>query len=371
MVEIMNSLEILGEFAPQPCDEAHASAFAQAALAPGTTLSLFPYNPAPLQPDELRIEVTHSGMCHSDVFMTTLGWGDNVMFPLVPGHEIAGVVTAMGDQVKGFDLGERVSFGVFRTACKKGTCEFCASGRENLCPQREETYCPYFGGYSTSFQGRADFFTHIPAGILSEHAAPLMCAGLTTFAPLNAYTRPGMKVGVQGLGGLGHLGVQFAAHMGCEVTAVSTSASKAQLACELGAQHFLNTSIEAEKRKARNALDLLLITSSAYKISDYLDLVKPGGSVCVVGLPDAKADLGVTMDFIITGKKLIGSIVGSLGETRDMFNFCELHHIQPKVEIHAFDQAQQAYDMLALSQPRAPVFRNVLETHSFLSTHRH
>ena len=367
----MNSLEVLGEFAPQLCDEAHASAFAQAAMGPGTTLTLLPYNPPALQPNELRIEVTHAGMCHSDVFMTTLGWGENVMFPLVPGHEIAGVVTAMGDQAKGFEIGQRVSFGVFRTSCKKNTCEFCGTGRENLCLMREETYCPYFGGYSTSFQARADFFTPIPAGVLSEHAAPLMCAGLTTYAPLNAYTRPGMKVGVQGLGGLGHLGVQFAAHMGCDVTAVSTSASKAALATELGAHHFLNTSVDADKRHARNSLDLLLITSSVYKVSDYIDFVKPGGTLCFVGLPDIKQDLGITMDFILTGKKLVGSIVGSLSETRDMFNFCELHNIKPKVEIHPFDQAQHAYNMLALSEPRAPIFRNVLETGSFLSTHRH
>ena len=363
----VSTYAILGPKAPTPCEEAEATAFAQAVLQPGTTLSLLPYKPAPLDANEVRIRVTHAGMCHSDVFQATQRWMDFIALPLVPGHEIVGIVTELGSGVTDFVVGERVAFGTVRDCCSTSTCRFCSSGHENYCPKATYTYNPHLGGYSTSFQARDFFFAKVPEGVLSEHAAPLMCAGITVYNPLSQHVRPGMKVGIQGIGGLGHLALQFANKMGADVTAISTSSSKEALARSLGAHHFLNTNDSEQMKAAAGSFDFILLSGTSYDVNVFLGLVRSQGTVALVGVPDRDVECKLNLfPFVVTGKNLVTSCVGSMSETREMLRFCAAHNVRPKVEVFPFANAQEAMNMLAHNNPRGPEFRCVLETESFL-----
>ena len=367
IIMAMSTYAILGPKAPTPCEEAEATAFAQAIMQSGTTLSLLPYKPAPLDSNEVRIRVTHTGMCHSDVFQATQRWMDFLALPLVPGHEIVGIVTDLGTAVRDFAVGDRVAFGTVRDCCNSPTCTPCGTGHENYCPKATYTYNPHLGGYSTSFQGRDYFFAKVPENILSEHAAPLMCAGITVYNPLAKHVRPGMKVGIQGIGGLGHLALQFANRMGAEVTAISTSSSKEALARSLGAHHFLNTNVAEEVKAATGSFDFILLSGTVYDVNVFVGLLKSQGTVALVGVPDRDMECKLNLfPFVITGKNIATSCVGSMTETREMLNFCAVHNVRPKVEVFPFAQAQQAMNMLAHNNPRGPEFRCVLETESFL-----
>ena len=364
----LSTYTLLGAKAPVPVPEAEATAFAQAVMEPGTTLSLLPYNPAPLDTHEVRIRVTHAGMCHSDVFIATQGWMDFLALPLVPGHEIAGIVTDLGTEVTDFKVGDRVAFGTVRNCCDQcSTCEFCTMGRENHCRKAVWTYNPDFGGYSTSFQGRDKFFAKVPDQLSLDKAAPLMCAGITVYSPLSRHVRPGMKVGIQGIGGLGHLALQFANKMGAEVTAISTSSSKEALARSLGAHHFLNTTSAEQMQAAAGTFDYILLTAVKYDLNAFIGLVKPLGTVGIVGVPHRSEKISLEVfPFVCSGKTIAGSCVGSMHDTRAMLQFAATHGIAPMVEVFPFDQAQTAMNMLANNSPRGPEFRCVLEMESFL-----
>jgi D-arabinose 1-dehydrogenase-like Zn-dependent alcohol dehydrogenase len=363
----VSTYEVLGPKAPTPCGEAEATAFAQAIMQPGTTLSVLPYKPAPLDVHEVRIRVTHAGMCHSDVFNATQRWFDFIGLPLVPGHEIVGIVTDLGSAVSDFAVGDRVAFGTVRDCCSGATCRMCSTAHENYCPKATFTYNPHLGGYSTSFQGRDFFFTKVPDNIPSEVAAPLMCAGITVYNPLAKHVRPGMKVGIQGIGGLGHLALQFANKMGAEVTAISTSASKEALARSLGAHHFLVSTDEAQVKAEAGTFDFILLTGTSYNADMFIGLLRPLATVAIVGAPDRGEEFKVNIfPFLIAGKTITSSCVGSMKETREMLHFCSVHNVRPKVEVFPFAEAQTAMNMLAHCKPRGPEFRCVLETESFL-----
>lgn len=232
-----NTFELLGDRAPTPCDISEAHGVAMAFMEQGTTVTPLPFRQPELLPTELRIRVTNAGLCHSDVLSVNGGWSPNMPFPMVPGHEIIGVVEKIGSAVTGYSEGDRVGFGVFRSCCSD--CSYCAQGEDNCCPKKQLTYGPHFGGYATSFQAKASHFIKLPDSFPGQ-AAPAFCAGLTVYDPLAEYVKPGMKVAIGGIGGLGHLAIKFASKMGVDVTVLSTTPSKEDEARSYGAHHFAN-----------------------------------------------------------------------------------------------------------------------------------
>ena len=366
---VKNTYEELGNRAPVPCSIEEADGVAWAMTEPGTAMTQLPFKHPPLLENEVRIKVTHAGLCHSDVFVATCGWHDNVAFPCVPGHEIVGIVEKVGDRVTEFKQGERVGFGVFRDCCENcAGCEQCRVGKDNCCPELQLTYDPHFGGYATSFQGKAKYFFHMPENVPGE-AAPLFCAGLTTYAPLKRNVLPGMKVAVIGIGGLGHLAIQFANKMGCEVTAISTSPSKEEEARSFGAHHFLNSKDPEQVKNAMGTFDFLINTSTKIDLTADAVLLKKRGVYNVVGIPGKENDFNFNlMPFLFNHIEFKPSLVGSRVECVEMLEFCCLHNIFPKTEVYPFAEAQKAMNSLADGNPHYPNYRAVLETESFFKT---
>mmetsp|Transcript_701 Transcript_701/g.1340 ORF Transcript_701/g.1340 Transcript_701/m.1340 type:complete len:377 (+) Transcript_701:463-1593(+) len=368
-VHVINTYEVLGTRAPIPCDISRAHGVAMAAMVPGTTLTPLPFRHPELLGHELRIRVTHSGMCHTDPNTTDCKWFDAGYFPCVPGHEIVGVVEKKGESVENFRIGQKVGFGCFRDCCRNcADCDVCREGDDNICPGRILTYSPHFGGFATSFQAPAKWF-HKLADEFPGTSAPLFCAGATVFEPLKLYTKPTSRVGVIGIGGLGHLGIQFAAKMGLDVTALSTSDSKKDEALGFGATHFVNMNKEEDWNSVQRKFDLVLITSSVYSISKCCDLLRPKGALSLIGIPDKgfDADLSIAK-LCMNSLSLHSNASASSSRTREMVDFATLHNIAPMTETYAFADAQLAFDSLAHGRPHAPRYRNVLETESFFQT---
>jgi len=366
---IKNPYEVLGDRAPIPVDISEADGVAMAALVPGTTLTPLPFKQPEVLSNELRIRVTHAGMCHSDVNETDLRWREAHYFPLVPGHEIVGVVEKKGEGVENFRIGERVGFGVFRGCCSScSECIYCKTGDDNSCPERKLTYGPQFGGYATSFQAPASYFFHLPEEFPGL-SAPMFCAGATVYEPLKIYAKPGHKVGVIGIGGLGHLGIQFANKMGCDVTAISTSDSKRDEARELGASAFINMNKQEEWNSVVGSFDFVLVAAQNYSISKCLDLAKNRGTVGLVGLPEKGFNFDMSIGKLTWGnKQLYGGAVASRANIREMIDFCATHGVKPFTETYAFADAQVAFNSLAHGTPHFPRYRAVLETESFFQT---
>jgi D-arabinose 1-dehydrogenase-like Zn-dependent alcohol dehydrogenase len=366
---IKNPYEAIGARAPIPCDISEAHGVAQAVLTPGTTLTPLPFRHPDLLDSELRIKVTHAGMCHTDTSFANLKWGNSGFFPLVPGHEIVGVVDKKGEGVEDFRIGERVGFGVFRSCCSScAECSYCSTGDDNSCPSKVLTYAPNFGGYATSFQASSSYYFHLPDEFPGD-AAPLFCAGATVYEPLKLYTRPGQKVGIMGIGGLGHLAIQFANKMGLDVTAISTSDSKRDEARELGATGFLNSSNEAEWTASLKKFDHILITASNYSIGKSLDLLRNRGSLALVGLPDRGYDYEMSIGKLTYGNKSIhGGSVASRANIRELIDFSVTHGVKCYSEIYPFAEAQRGFDSLSHGNPHFPRYRAVMETESYLQT---
>src|SRR5512139_2529524 len=198
----------------------------------------FVYDPSPLGPHDVEIRITHCGICHSDVHLVDGDWGVG-SYPMVPGHEIVGTVAALGPEARHLETGQRVGVGWQRGACLG--CDLCGTGDENLCPRNEATCVDHHGGFADRIRVDGRFAFPIPDALASENAAPLLCGGATVYSPLRRWVKPPMRVGVVGIGGLGHLALQFARAMGCEVTAISSSPDKAAEARGFGAHHFLAT----------------------------------------------------------------------------------------------------------------------------------
>lgn len=359
----VTTYDILGDRAPVPCSIEEAQGVAMAFMQPGTTVTPLPFRHPEVLPKELRIRVTHAGLCHSDVFSADGSWSKHGIYPMVTGHEIVGVVEQVGSAVTGFSEGDRVGFGVFRSCCD--SCNQCVQGFDNCCLTKELTYQPHFGGYATSFQARADFFYHVPS-VLPGECAPLFCAGLTVYAPLSDYVNSGMKVGVLGIGGLGHLGIKMAHKMGCEVTAISTTASKEAEAKEYGAQHFLNLKDPDQVKQAAHSFDFILNTATSFNISNLLQLVRPRGQLHICGLPNVEEDLHFDLfSLLLKNIKLTANPVGSRQQGREMLDFCAQHSILPETEVYKFENAQDAVNSLAHGIPHYPKYRAVMETASY------
>lgn len=314
-----------------------------AAHSPRAALEPFEYEPEPLAPGMVEIAITHCGICHSDVHLVDGDWGE--VFPLVPGHEIIGTVVAG----EGIPLGTRVGVGWQCGSC--GHCEWCAQGEERLCAASQATCVGHFGGFADRIRVDSRFAVPVPEELDSATTAPLLCGGITVFTPLRQYAREGSRVAVVGIGGLGHLGVRFAAAMGCEVTAVSTRPDKEAEARSFGAQHFVVGNPPA------GAFDLILNTAhAAPDMGVYLRALRPKGVFCQLG---AAADPLVVSSFgIIVGSKTVsGSAIGSPGGIQDMLRFAAAHGVGAQVEVMPMASCNQALDRTRRNQAR---FRVVL-----------
>jgi uncharacterized zinc-type alcohol dehydrogenase-like protein len=334
---------------------------AYAAHEAGAELRPYEYDAGALGPLEVDVDVTHCGICHSDVGMIDNDWGYS-RFPVVAGHEAVGVVSAVGSLVDpdSLQVGQRVGVGAISGSCM--SCEFCLTGRQQLCGKRDDTVLRgHRGGFASSVRASDWRFAYpIPDAIESQHAGPLMCAGATVFAPfLRHNVKPTDRVGIVGIGGLGHLAIQFARAWGCEVTAISTSPGKREEALGLGADHFIATRDTDELPKAAGTLDFVLSTVSAdIPWDDYLGALKPQGTLSVVGVPESTMQIG-PFALLLSEKKISGGVPASRQETVQMLEFAARTGVRPKVEVFPMADISQAVDHVRSGRAR---YRAVVAT---------
>jgi uncharacterized zinc-type alcohol dehydrogenase-like protein len=309
-------------------------------------------------PHDVLIEVRYAGICHSDIHTVRGDWGPQ-SYPLVPGHEIAGIVTEVGTAVTKHAVGDRVGVGCMVNSC--GECVNCQAGEEQYClagntgtygaVDRDGTITQ--GGYSTHVVVTEDFVVTIPAGLELDVAAPLLCAGITTFSPLHHWgAGPGKNVAVVGLGGLGHMAVKIAHAMGAEVTVLSQSLKKQEDGLRLGADHYYATSEPATFEQLAGTFDLIINTVSAsIDISAYLQLLKLDGALVNVGAP--AEPLPVNAFALIGGRRsFAGSMIGGIRETQEMLNFCADHGIGAEIEVIPAAKINDAYERVLASDVR-------------------
>jgi cinnamyl-alcohol dehydrogenase len=303
---------------------------------------------------DVQFKVLYCGLCHSDLHSIKNEWG-GTRYPLVPGHEIVGVVTEVGSKVHKFKVGDKVGVGCMVDSCRK--CDQCVNDLENYCSQMVPTYAAVLpdgtitqGGYSDIMVAVEDFIIRWPENLPMDKGAPLLCAGITTYSPLRYYglDKPGLHIGVVGLGGLGHVAVKFAKAFGTKVTVISTSASKKKEAIQkLGADAFLISRDQEEMQAAAGTFDGIIDTVSAvHPIQPLLSLLKPHGQLILVGAPEKPLELPA-FSVIMTRKKVAGSLIGGLKETQEMIDFAAKHGILPDVEIISMDYVNEAMERLA------------------------
>jgi uncharacterized zinc-type alcohol dehydrogenase-like protein len=311
-----------------------------AAHAAGAELLPFRYDPGELGIHDVEIKISHCGVCHSDLHLISNDWGIS-QYPFIPGHEIIGTVAAIGTAVASLTVGQRVGLGWQANSC--GHCEWCIQGMENLCAQSEATCVHRHGGYADSVRANARFVIPIPDALASEQAAPLLCAGITVYNPLRSHgISPASRVGIVGIGGLGHLAIQFARVFGAEVTAFSTSEAKEAEARELGAHHFVNTRETKAMHDVASTMDFILNTANADM--DWATLVqalRPNGTLCFVGVPPSAVSVHA---FPLIGgvKTITGSPIGSPYRLREMFDVAARHGVKAKTERFAMSKANEA-----------------------------
>jgi uncharacterized zinc-type alcohol dehydrogenase-like protein len=307
---------------------------------------------------DVRIDIKYCGICHSDIHQVDQDWGRG-LFPMVPGHEIAGVVAEVGPGVTRFAAGDRVGVGCFVDSC--GACEQCTAGEEPFCTKGVvATYNAKgydgevtFGGYSESIVVTDRFVVSIPDALELAVAAPLLCAGITMYNPLKRWNAgPGQHVAIVGMGGLGHVGVQIAAAMGAEVTVLSQTLGKQDDGLRFGASHYHATSDPATFKQLRGRFDLIVNTVSAnLDLDTHLGLLKPGGALVSVGLP-SEPDTFHAFSLIGRNRILAGSNTGGLPATQEMLDFCAEHGVAPAIELIGADQVGEAYDRVPRSDVR-------------------
>ncbi|WP_068078424.1 NAD(P)-dependent alcohol dehydrogenase [Novosphingobium lentum] len=308
-----------------------------------------------LRDDDVAIAIQFCGVCHSDLHQARNDWGGS-LYPLVPGHEIAGVVSAVGAGVTGFKPGDRVAVGCMVDSCLE--CEPCRDHEEQYCERgMTGTYngkdrrdgSPTYGGYSKSIVVREEFVLRVPDALDLARAAPLLCAGITSYSPLRQWgVGPGSRIGVVGLGGLGHMGVKLGAALGAEVTMITTSPGKAADARALGASDVLISTDDAAMQAALGRFDFILDTVPVrHDVQPYLKLLKRDGSLVIVGAI-AKIELHTT--FLLGGRKrLSGSGIGGIRETQELLDFCAEKGILPDCEMIRMDEINHAYERMERS----------------------
>lgn len=323
----------------------------------------FPYKQPHLDADEIRANVLYAGLCLSDSKHGRAKWGGS-LYPLAPGHEIIAEVSEVGTEVKDFKKGDKVAFGTMRHCC--GKCRYCLEGKEPLCTEtgtkRKEkfTYNYQWGGYSTQLQQPASFFFKLPKNLKIEKAAPLLCAGITVYAPIKKYAKKGMKTAVIGIGGLGHLALQFLHKMGYEVDAITTSKDKEKFIKELGADRVINSTDPSELAKVQGSYDLIINTSPTSKnFEEMLLLTARSGFFIQVGAPSIDEKVSFIVNTLILNEiVLTGSVVGSRDAVREMLEFCSEKDIYPIVEEFPFEEFPKAFDKLENGKP---IFRCVVD----------
>ncbi|MEK3787116.1 NAD(P)-dependent alcohol dehydrogenase [Paenibacillus sp. FSL K6-1230] len=311
-----------------------------------------------LRPDDVLIDIKYSGICHSDIHTAHGDWGAAI-FPLVPGHEIAGVVQAVGSAVTKFAVGDRVGVGCYVDSC--GECEYCKQDLEQFCTKGVvSTYNsldydgqPTHGGYSQKIVVTERFVVRIPDALDLDVASPLLCAGITTYSPLRHWNAgPGKKVAILGMGGLGHMAIQYAHALGAEVTVLSRSTDKKAEALSFGADHYYATSDSETFTTLAGRFDLILNTVSAnLDVDAYLSLLRIDGTLVNVGAP-SQPDQYHVFSLIMGRRSIAGSLVGGIRETQEMLDFSAEHNIKPQIEVISADQVDEAYERVLRSDVR-------------------
>ncbi len=330
-----------------------------AAFGPSSPLGAYSFERREVGERDVQIDISHCGICHSDLHTVRGDWGPQ-SYPIVPGHEIVGRVAKVGAKVDKLAVGDLAGVGCFVDSC--GRCPQCERGDEQFCEHgasftyasvEQDGATPTQGGYSTTIVVRQEYALKIAKGQPLERVAPLLCAGITTYSPLRRYrVGKGTRVGVLGLGGLGHMAVKLAAAMGAEVTLLSTKPLKKADAQRLGAHDFAVHTEEADWQRVRGRFDLVIDTvSAAHDLDHYVDLLGVGGTLVLVGAPQ---DLGKIGAFSLIGKRraIAGSLIGGIRETQEMLDFCAQHGVLADVETIRAQEADQAYARMLRSDVR-------------------
>ncbi|WP_410210018.1 NAD(P)-dependent alcohol dehydrogenase [Aquirhabdus sp.] len=332
---------------------------AYAAKDASSPLAPYVYTQRALRDNDVTIEILYCGVCHSDLHQARNDWGGS-MYPIVPGHEIVGRVTSIGADVKRFKVGDAVAVGCLVDSCQH--CDQCQAGDEQFC--REGFVGTYngldrhtgevtYGGYAKQIVVREQFVLAVPDGLDLSRVAPLLCAGITTYSPLQIWgVRAGSRVGVIGLGGLGHMAVKLAAGLGAEVTVISRTADKEADAKSLGAHHVLISTDEAAMTKAQSSFDLIIDTVPVrHDVSIYVPLVDVKGALVIVGQLGQIEELS-TVPIVMGRRTLAGSLIGGIAQTQELLDFCAKEQILPKCEMIRMDQINEAFDRMERSDVR-------------------
>jgi len=339
----------------QPATASAIAAKGYAAMKVAENLQPFNFNRRTPRPHDVLVDILYCGVCHSDLHFVRNDWGMSI-YPLVPGHEIVGRVTAIGDHVKKFKEGDLVGIGCLVDSCRE--CENCKQDLEQYCvnmptftysvPERHGDGVTY-GGYSNKITCDENFVLKVSDKLPLEKVAPLLCAGITTYSPLRHWkVEAGHKVGVVGLGGLGHMAVKFAAAFGAEVTVLSTSPSKEADARKLGAHKFLVTT-DPEQVNIGNYFDFIIDTVSApHDYNLYLSMLKTNATMCCVGLPTAPAQVPV-FTLVFQRRSLAGSGIGGIAETQEMLDYCAENNITADVEVINIKDINEAFERMEKS----------------------
>ena len=329
---------------------------AYAAMGPAENLVPWDFTRRTPRPHDVLVEIKYCGICHTDIHFVRNDFGMSV-YPLVPGHEIVGVVKDVGDHVTKFKPGDKVGIGCLVDSCRE--CENCKQDLEQYClgqatytysiPERHGDGITY-GGYSNQIVCDEDFVLRIAENLPLDKAAPLLCAGITTYSPLrNWKIGKGHKVGILGLGGLGHMGVKLAVAMGAEVTVLSTHESKRSDAERLGAHKFVLTTDEEQAKSVQMNFDFILDTVSAeHDYNFYLSMLKTKGTMCCVGLPSTPAHVPA-FNLVFQGRNFAGSLIGGIAETQEMLDFCAKHNITSDIELIDIKDVNKAFERIEKS----------------------
>jgi alcohol dehydrogenase (NADP+) len=329
----------------------------------------FTFTRRELRPADVAVAIEYAGICHSDIHQAREEWGPAI-FPMVPGHEIAGVVSAIGSAVTKFKVGDRIGVGVFIDSCRE--CSSCKAGLEQYCTQgMTGTYNGYErdgktvaqGGYSDSFVVDQDYAVKIPSNLDMAGVAPLLCAGITLYSPLKNWgAGKGKKVGIIGLGGLGHMGLKFSAALGAHTTVFSHSPSKEKDARAMGADDFVVTKDPEALAKLPKDFDLILNTVSAdMNLTPFVDLLQLDGTLVLIGLPGKPYEIN-TPSLLGQRRSISGSMIGGIAETQEMLDFCGKHNILSEVEVIEPGYINEAYERTVKSDVK---YRFVIDTKKF------
>ena len=319
-------------------------------------LKLFEFERNEPNKNEVQIEILFCGVCHSDIHQVKDEWG-GTMYPCVPGHEIVGKVIKVGASVKKFKIGDLAGVGCMVGSC--GQCDSCKSGLENYCERGfvgtynghlpdEKAGQHTYGGYSDTIVVREDFVLRIPSHMDPASAAPILCAGVTTFSPLRHWkVGHDSKVGIVGLGGLGHMAVKLALAMGAEVTVITTSAEKRDDAIKLGAHKVIISSSESDMKKNKSTLDFILSTiPQTHDANTYVELLRRDGVLTIVGCIAPLAKPVDMRGMVFARKSLAASLIGGISETQDVLDFCAQHNVLPNIKIIDINQVNEAFEQM-------------------------